>query len=181
MTNPQVATKPTTVAAFPGTGKQLASPVTFSPNGPEKLDEFNQLAPHLNTEFVNAPLLTTLERMISCDVLIASRSSLSACAAYLQRPEGFTIYHPFWHQVCAHLSALLCTPLCTPLHSSALLRKWLLSPSLPLAAHQMLPIDDGHVPHNNPTLEARLTACVRRFARRSGGKRQTVATRPHDA
>ena len=38
--------------------------------------------------------------MIECDCLITSRSSLSACAAYLKRQEGtLVIYHPFWHSM----------------------------------------------------------------------------------
>ena len=38
--------------------------------------------------------------MILCDCLIISRSSLSACAAYLKREEGtLVIYHPFWHNM----------------------------------------------------------------------------------
>ena len=32
-------------------------------------------------------------------VLITSRSSLSACAAYLKRADGLVIYHPFWHEM----------------------------------------------------------------------------------
>ena len=50
--------------------------------------------------------------MIDCDVLVMSRSSLSACAAYLKNTGGIAIYHPFWHQ--------------------------------------MLPVEDGHIPCKGP-------------------------------
>ena len=48
---------------------------------------------------VNEPLLTTFDRMIDCDVLVMSRSSLSACAAYLKPASGLVLYHPFWHEM----------------------------------------------------------------------------------
>lgn len=48
------------------------------------------------TRRVNEPTLVTFSRMVRCDVLITSRSSLSACAHYLN-PGGLTIFHPFWH------------------------------------------------------------------------------------
>ena len=39
------------------------------------------------------------DRMIDCDVLVMSRSSLSACAAYLKSDKGLVLYHPFWHEM----------------------------------------------------------------------------------
>ena len=42
--------------------------------------------------------------MVQCDVLVASRSSLSACASYLKAGAadgGCTLYHPFWHRMLA--------------------------------------------------------------------------------
>ena len=38
----------------------------------------------------------TFDRMINCDILVASKSSFSAFAAYL-KTEGITVYYPFWH------------------------------------------------------------------------------------
>ena len=32
-------------------------------------------------------------------MLAPSRSSLSACAAYLKRADGLVLYHPFWHEM----------------------------------------------------------------------------------
>lgn len=70
--------------------------------------------------------------MIDCDVLVMSRSSLSACAAYLKSSGGIAIYHPFWHQ--------------------------------------MLPIEDGHIPCKGPDgheahglLDKHIEAYVERF------------------
>ena len=46
--------------------------------------------------YINENMFDTFDRMINCDILVASKSSFSACAAYL-KTDGFTIYHPFWH------------------------------------------------------------------------------------
>ena len=35
--------------------------------------------------------------MINCDILIASKSSFSACASYIK--QGITVYQPFWHNL----------------------------------------------------------------------------------
>lgn len=94
----EVASHPTTVEAFPGTGKRLQAPKTYEPNGAEALHEFDMLRPRLR-RCVNEPLLTTFDRMIDCDVLVMSRSSLSACAAYLKPASGLVLYHPFWHEM----------------------------------------------------------------------------------
>ena len=99
----EVARKATQVKGFPGGDrKRLDTPLTYSPDGPERLSDFHQAfgSDNLDTTYVNAPLLTTLGRMILCDCLITSRSSLSACSAYLKRKEGtLVIYHPFWHSM----------------------------------------------------------------------------------
>ena len=99
----EVAIKATQVKGFPGGDrKRLDTPLTYSPDGPERLSDFHQAfgSDKLDTTYVNAPLLTTIGRMIECDCLITSRSSLSACAAYLKREEGtLVIYHPFWHNM----------------------------------------------------------------------------------
>ena len=84
-----------TVASVPGRGKA----VSYSPDGPEKLREFEEgLAPHVSL-VLNEHVLRTLDRMVSCDALVMSRSSLSASAAYLKRADGLVVYHPFWHSM----------------------------------------------------------------------------------
>lgn len=60
-----------------------------------KIEEFNIL-PNLE-KYINEDLLITFDRMINCDILIASKSSLSACASYLKK--GITIYSEFWHSL----------------------------------------------------------------------------------
>ena len=86
------------MSSFPGTGKTLEQPFTFTA-ALSKLDEFDVLGSEHLERCLNEPVLQTLDRMIDCDVLVASRSSLSACAAYLKSECGLTIYHPFWHQM----------------------------------------------------------------------------------
>ena len=81
-----------TVSEVPGTSKKLESPKTLTPSL-NALEDFDVLRPHLQ-HFLNEPLLTAFDRMIDCDVLVASRSSLSACAAYLKSERGIAIYHP---------------------------------------------------------------------------------------
>ena len=87
---------PTTVTHFPGTGKPLQQGSFTYTRGLNSLGDFECLQPHL-TRCLDQPLLATFDKMIGCDVLVASRSSLSACAAYLKPRGGLTIYHPFWH------------------------------------------------------------------------------------
>ena len=52
---------------------------------------------NLGFDLRNEALLDTFDRMINCDILIMSRSSLSACASYLK--NGISLYHPFWHNM----------------------------------------------------------------------------------
>ena len=85
----------TTVRRF-ANGKTLAEPVTLSPAA-NALSDFDVFAPRLE-RFLDEPLLDTFDRMVNCDLLIASRSSLSACASYL-KDSGATLYHPFWHSM----------------------------------------------------------------------------------
>ncbi len=59
------------------------------------IEDFDQI-PNLN-KYINEELLVTFDRMINCDILIASRSSLSACASYIK--QGKTVYHSFWHKM----------------------------------------------------------------------------------
>jgi mannosyltransferase OCH1-like enzyme len=59
------------------------------------ITEFDKL-PNLH-KYINEDVLDTFDRMINSDILIASRSSLSACASYLK--SGITIYHNFWHRM----------------------------------------------------------------------------------
>ena len=129
----EVASRPTTVASFPGTGKQLEAPTTYRPDGPEALEDFSCLEPRLR-RCLNEPLLTTFDRMIDCDILVMSRSSLSACAGYLKSSRGLVIYHPFWHE--------------------------------------MLPASDGHIPCNDPSLDARCRDFVERFRDGRAGARR---------
>jgi hypothetical protein len=60
--------------------------------GVDSTDPFNAL-PNL-VKYINEDALDTFDRMINCDVLVASRSSFSTCASYIK--QGVTIYHPFW-------------------------------------------------------------------------------------
>jgi hypothetical protein len=59
------------------------------------IEDFDTL-PNLN-KFINTEMSETFDRMINCDILVASRSSFSACAAYIK--NGITIYHPFNHNM----------------------------------------------------------------------------------
>ena len=126
----EVAKAPTTVTQFPGTGKRLAAPATYQPNGAEALHDFDVLEPRLR-RCVNEPLLQTFDRMVACDVLVMSRSSLSACAAYLKPASALVLYHPFWHN--------------------------------------MLEVEDGHIPCNDPMLDARCRSFVKKFKAAAGG------------
>ena len=48
-------------------------------------------------KYINENVLDTFDRMINSDILIGSRSSLTACASYLK--NGLTVYHKFWHNM----------------------------------------------------------------------------------
>jgi hypothetical protein len=75
-------------------GKPLDVPVVLSPED-NALADFDVFGSQL-TRHLDEPCLDTLDRMIHCDLLVASRSSFSACASYL-KSGGATLYHPFWH------------------------------------------------------------------------------------
>jgi len=92
----EVAEEETEVSGF-ANGRRLDAPVTFTP-AMSRLSDFDALGERLR-RYVNEPLLDTFDRMINADVLIASRSSLSACASYLKHEGGVTVYHPFWHSM----------------------------------------------------------------------------------
>tara|TARA_B110000977_G_C11091282_1_gene496987 strand:- start:6517 stop:7425 length:909 start_codon:yes stop_codon:yes gene_type:complete len=59
------------------------------------IEDFDVL-PQLH-KYINMTMSETFDRMINCDILLSSRSSFSACAAYIK--EGITIYHPFQHNM----------------------------------------------------------------------------------
>ena len=61
----------------------------------DNISEFNIL-PNLH-KYINEKMLDTFDRMINCDILIGSRSSLTACASYIK--DGITVYHKFWHKL----------------------------------------------------------------------------------
>jgi hypothetical protein len=77
-----------------GVNGRIANPITILQNA-GNIQEFDVL-PNLN-KYINENLLDTFDRMINCDILIGSRSSLTACASYLK--QGLTVYHKFWHNM----------------------------------------------------------------------------------
>jgi len=78
----------------PGISNRIEKNVKISPSN-YQIYEFDQI---LNLKkYINEELLDTFDRMINSDILIMSRSSLSACASYLKK--GISIYHPFWHSM----------------------------------------------------------------------------------
>ena len=77
-----------------GIDNRIKKDVIIDPNN-NKVEEFDIL-PNLD-KYINESILLTFDRMINCDVLIGSRSSLSACASYIKK--GVTIYKPFWHKM----------------------------------------------------------------------------------
>lgn len=77
-------------------GKTLPSPVILSPEDNE-LSDFELAFGDALHAYLDEDLLDTFDRMINCNLLVASRSSLSACASYLKDCDSCTLYHPFWH------------------------------------------------------------------------------------
>lgn len=59
------------------------------------IEDFD-IIPNLE-KYINTSMFDTFDRMINCDILVASKSSFSACAAYLK--NGITVYSPFWHNM----------------------------------------------------------------------------------
>ena len=78
----------------PGINNRISDSVIISKDK-HKIHEFDVL-PNLQ-KYINEELLVTFDRMVNCDILIASKSSLSTCASYLKK--GMTIYHKFWHEL----------------------------------------------------------------------------------
>ena len=78
----------------PGISNRIEKNALISPAN-YQIYEFDQI-PNLK-KYINEALLDTFDRMINCDILIMSRSSLSACASYLK--NGISLYHPFWHNM----------------------------------------------------------------------------------
>ena len=76
----------------PGINGRIKKDIIISKNT-HKIEEFDIL-PNLE-KYINEELLITFDRMINCDILVASKSSLSACASYLKK--GITVYNKFWH------------------------------------------------------------------------------------
>lgn len=80
------------------TGEHIGDDSTTIVNARQnKIEEFDAGIPNLH-KYINEDLEKTFDRMINCDLLITSRSSLSAVASYL-KPRGISLYHPFWHNM----------------------------------------------------------------------------------
>jgi hypothetical protein len=77
-----------------GVNGRIPKTTTISKDS-DKIQEFDIL-PNLN-KYINEKMLDTFDRMINCDVLIGSRSSMTACASYIK--NGITVYHKFWHNM----------------------------------------------------------------------------------
>ena len=78
----------------PGINNRIQNNVIIDPSN-NNIQDFDCLA---NLEkYINEDILLTFDRMINCDILIASKSSLSACASYIK--QGVTVYQPFWHNL----------------------------------------------------------------------------------
>ena len=78
----------------PGINNRIKDNIIIDPKD-NCIHDFDCL-PNLD-KYINEDILQTFDRMINCDILIASKSSLSACASYIK--EGITVYHPFWHNL----------------------------------------------------------------------------------
>lgn len=78
----------------PGINNRIKNNIVIDPND-NNIHEFDCL-PNID-KYINENIMLTFDRMINCDILIASRSSLSACTSYIK--EGITVYHPFWHNL----------------------------------------------------------------------------------
>lgn len=82
----------TVTANHAGINNRIKNDITI------KCDDHNihefEILPNLK-KYINEELFSTFDRMINCDILIASRSSISTCASYLK--TGISIYHQFWH------------------------------------------------------------------------------------
>ena len=82
----------TITSKHPGINNRIENDITIKCED-HNIHEFDVL-PNLH-KYINNDLFTTFDRMVNCDILIASRSSMSTCASYLK--TGITIYHQFWH------------------------------------------------------------------------------------
>lgn len=78
-----------------GINNRINNDITISPEN-NMIQDFNHL-PNL-IRYINEDCLDTFDRMINCNILIASRSSFSTCASYIKE-NGITIYHKFWHSL----------------------------------------------------------------------------------
>ena len=91
----EVATKLIKVTpTHPGIKKRIHKSKAITPES-SAIEDFDVL-PNLQ-KYINTSMSETFDRMINCDILVASRSSFSACAAYIKK--GITIYHPFMHNM----------------------------------------------------------------------------------
>ena len=78
----------------PGINNRIKNSIVIDPSN-NNIQEFDCLS---NLEkYINEDILLTFDRMINCDILIASKSSLSTCASYIK--QGITAYQPFWHNL----------------------------------------------------------------------------------
>lgn len=84
----------TVTGKHPGINDRITNEVVIKPEQ-HSIEDFD-IIPNLK-KYINEDLLITFDRMINCDILLASRSSLSACASYVK--SGLTLYHKFWHNM----------------------------------------------------------------------------------
>ena len=74
-----------------GINNRINEPITVKKEL-SSITEFENI-PNLN-KYINEATLDTFDRMVNCDILVMSRSSFSASAAYVK--EGISVYYPFW-------------------------------------------------------------------------------------
>ncbi len=77
-----------------GINNRIKDNIIIDPDS-NKIEDFNNI-PNLE-KYINEDINITFDRMINCDILITSRSSLSACASYIK--NGISLYYPFWHKL----------------------------------------------------------------------------------
>ena len=78
----------------PGINNRISHNMLIKPEY-HQITDFDMLT-NLN-KYINEDLFDTFDKMVNCDILIASRSSMSASASYVKR--GITVYHAFWHNM----------------------------------------------------------------------------------
>ncbi|MPZ40234.1 MAG: hypothetical protein GEU95_19685 [Rhizobiales bacterium] len=88
----------------------------------DRFGEFDALSPvdlHLDT-----PLMEAIGMMVSADVLITSKSSLSIVVGLLN-PDRLILFHPFWHAPMAHWVTTSADGQFNEAHAAKMLRRYL--------------------------------------------------------